>query len=473
MNILCIHGTFASGPTEGTAWWQKDGSLAKEISSKFGDSATIIPFSWDGKNRETSRRNAGEQLFKTVSQLERQETPYFIIAHSHGGLVVLESFCRAAKEGNKLSNLEKWITVGTPFLRFQPSKNPINRFNHWSKIFIFSGLISSAVYLFVNYYGLNLTSSLSSLFDLDYISFIIYFISPFIPFLFVLIFIYYQQQKYFWRYSSECISFLNENFRGRHVGFFHDQDEAIALLSGINGTKIDLFNYKYLAKFASFVASIIPIFIILAAVYDPTLVLRFTEYFGLGLNPEILQGSTSRYDSFGRAAGAFIFVLQLPLAHFNIAPYEYFGVPMVLLFFLMYFLAAISLSLVIFILFIIIGYLTSGGLNAAFKKNIVRQAFGSDQHGEEVSEAGSAPNVSWVTNTSLPKKVTDEITSIADNCFKENVEKIRQLIVSGLAKKSNWIALFKEYELTNELIHNSYFSSAMFRKTLVEAITNR
>lgn len=131
--ILLIHGTFASLDDDvGKAWWQRNSDFWNWLNSRLGDKGACGPseerlFRWSGKNSERERMQAGHDLLRNwLSAFERQQKPYHLIAHSHGGSVVWHALQEAAASRevadgtDPLPNLKSWSTVGTPFLKFQP-----------------------------------------------------------------------------------------------------------------------------------------------------------------------------------------------------------------------------------------------------------------------------------------------------------------------------------------------------------------
>jgi hypothetical protein len=138
--IITVHGTFSTGPESGEQWWQKGSQFESGLRRLVeGEDGTLVflPHVWDGLNSETSRRVAGKSLFGRLSALEKEGQRYCLIGHSHGGSVIVSSLFQSAYRRRSLSGLSRWITIGTPFIGFEP------------KIFLFSrvGVISKAVYL--------------------------------------------------------------------------------------------------------------------------------------------------------------------------------------------------------------------------------------------------------------------------------------------------------------------------------------
>ncbi len=138
--IITVHGTFASGPEAGSAWWQTGSAFENQLRELVeGEDGRLdfMPFAWDGLNSETSRRTAGKALALRLDELERKGEPYGLIGHSHGGTVILSALTQTTYRRRPLPGLSRWITVGTPFVAFQ------------RKAFLFSrlGLIGRAAYI--------------------------------------------------------------------------------------------------------------------------------------------------------------------------------------------------------------------------------------------------------------------------------------------------------------------------------------
>jgi hypothetical protein len=127
--VFLIHGTFAKPETpEGPSWWRPGSEFSRRLDDKLSGQTRCQAedelFHWPldgrfGPNSERARRAAAVTLF---SSLERLETPFHIIAHSHGGNIVWAALTEAARRGLKLPNLITCATVGTPFLHFRLKK---------------------------------------------------------------------------------------------------------------------------------------------------------------------------------------------------------------------------------------------------------------------------------------------------------------------------------------------------------------
>ncbi len=118
--IIFVHGTFDGEPSEAAPKWWQEGSRFRTRLTELVEGAEgppiVEPFFWSGRNSEKDRREAGLALYRRLSELNERGERVTIIAHSHGGSVVEHALSKAVKKDDRLAALERWITVGTPFL---------------------------------------------------------------------------------------------------------------------------------------------------------------------------------------------------------------------------------------------------------------------------------------------------------------------------------------------------------------------
>jgi pimeloyl-ACP methyl ester carboxylesterase len=102
ITLHLLHGTWASH----AAWTQPDSELVKSLQKEFGKP---LPMEWKGKNRDSDRRSAAEQV---IAALQQQEGRHVLIAHSHGGNVALY----AAADHRLHGKIAGIICLNTPFI---------------------------------------------------------------------------------------------------------------------------------------------------------------------------------------------------------------------------------------------------------------------------------------------------------------------------------------------------------------------
>lgn len=120
--LLTVHGTFAGSlENEGKHWWQRGsqfaGRLQSGIAAKTGVTPQVLPFHWAGTNSEFDRMIAGRRLAAVMRHLEKKKRPYHLLAHSHGGNVIVEAVSRFTRIGRKKKFLQSVTTFGTPYFR--------------------------------------------------------------------------------------------------------------------------------------------------------------------------------------------------------------------------------------------------------------------------------------------------------------------------------------------------------------------
>ena len=150
--VLLIHGTFSNTAVSAPAWWHPGSDFCLKLNSSLSQRGSLARcwahigngknvFAWTGDNLESERHIGGDSLAKEITNLEatRDVSRYHIVAHSHGGNVVLHAL-RSLADNPK--NLGAVIFLGTPVL-LRPS---------W--------LTRSAVALL--FYGVGLVSSIAA-----------------------------------------------------------------------------------------------------------------------------------------------------------------------------------------------------------------------------------------------------------------------------------------------------------------------
>lgn len=129
--VLLIHGTYAASRHDSAAqaeaageeaqWWQAGSDYCRRLAEGSERLRAHEPgevFHWSGENSERARRESAERLRAHLLRFEEAGRPYHVIAHSHGGSVLWRALC-GLTEGEGLSGLKSWTTIGAPFLRFR------------------------------------------------------------------------------------------------------------------------------------------------------------------------------------------------------------------------------------------------------------------------------------------------------------------------------------------------------------------
>jgi len=131
--VIIVHGTFAAPKTGVSQWYQptqgvpaskefvaklnealeKRGSVARcWAHCRHGDQG----FHWSGMNDWIDRTEAASELGDYVLKLRNEGWCCHLVAHSHGGNVVLEALPQITAALPSSVPLGKIVTLGTPFM---------------------------------------------------------------------------------------------------------------------------------------------------------------------------------------------------------------------------------------------------------------------------------------------------------------------------------------------------------------------
>lgn len=128
--VLLVHGTWANAASGAAAWWQPGSDFCSRMNQAlekngcparcWADVGLVLTdrppvFAWTGSNRESDRLAAGHALEDTLRWFEKTQIRYHLVAHSHGGNVVLRALKVLPRDPKNLGTV---IFLGTPFLDF-------------------------------------------------------------------------------------------------------------------------------------------------------------------------------------------------------------------------------------------------------------------------------------------------------------------------------------------------------------------
>jgi hypothetical protein len=109
--ITLVHGTWGWF----TPFLRSDSVLQNSLKKSLGQNTVFVPFRWSGLNsprlRSRASKKLGEQLYETFAHYP--ESRQFIVAHSHGGNVVLKAFDNDPKLSSRIAGV---ACLSTPFI---------------------------------------------------------------------------------------------------------------------------------------------------------------------------------------------------------------------------------------------------------------------------------------------------------------------------------------------------------------------
>lgn len=117
--IFLVHGTFGK-----RSRWHQDGSSFRQIISAGVPNSTIVSYIWSGKNKHRARDFEAQRLAELIAhnQSINPKCKQFVIAHSHGGTLLMYALKYHPELGDSLSGI---VTLGTPFIQSSPRLNKL------------------------------------------------------------------------------------------------------------------------------------------------------------------------------------------------------------------------------------------------------------------------------------------------------------------------------------------------------------
>lgn len=460
--IVTVHGTFASGPEQGNAWWQRGSGFEARLRDLLGAAAgdlAYVPFVWSGINSETERRKAATALLARLEQLERAGESYVVIGHSHGGSTIASALYQAAMRGNSLPHMRRWITIGTPFIYH---KRDVSLFSRLSTV-------GRAGYMVIVY----LLVTLLAYFGYAYIVEGDYFPADvlfFLPFVLAYVLLRWLQVVDGKLYKARDQARAREMFEGRWLGLRHGDDEAIQGLASLRSAKVTIFGREFAVPTLSLVSLLVlPLGILLVASSPEAM--RMIVSVAKSIDP---RAELSYFQNDPGGAPAFVkngFLLVALPAYVFLGLFERiglsFGVSELLSMIVGFaFVVATSWALSLALLQVVtwiarlVSLLLSHWLNDVTWAQINRSALGGDAVGETAQSVSSQPFWASKASRPLPVEIAAKLSEHADRQAGIAVAKMRQ-VLGKIAFQEGPVQgadAMTGYLTWQELIHTAYFS---------------
>ncbi|MCI5048414.1 MAG: hypothetical protein MRY59_13010 [Aquisalinus sp.] len=473
--IVTVHGTNAGDESDtGDQWWQQGSEFQNKLSEYVeapDGHLEFKPFHWGvGPNSELKRRDAGNDLRRTMLELEKEEEPYAVIGHSHGGSVLNHALFSVYAKNLSLPKMKSWVTVGTPFIRTVRDGWFFSRFNTVGKMgliiasaFFVAALIYIADMLRRGHsfseYADALSGNSRSAVASDFLMFTIVNIAIGVGIVLLARAYGARGRKRNSPYHQN--SFLTQ-FRERWFALSHPRDEAINGLSGVVRTEVPLFQATSLAKG---IAPILALATVILCTANDFLI-RFTG------QPVISGSFFDLYESLQYFLMNLLLGFYANLPHHNIFTYNLALVseaiiagPALPLAFgtIIWLIILYPGRYVLFPITILLNGLVTGGVR--------KKAFGADSYGERVEQVSYGLTSNENTLGEFPAALADEIERYTEQYAIDAIRKIRALIGSNIASSDNPITDQISDTLSwKELIHTAYFDIDNFTKLVAVSL---
>jgi hypothetical protein len=470
--IITVHGTGATGPEEGQAWWQKGSPFDKhmrELVEGEDGHISVQPMIWDGANSETSRRAAAAKLYSAMMAQEAKAQQYCVVGHSHGGSVIADALMFAASNRNKLRHLMRWVTVGTPFIQSTKAYWLFSRSGLLGK----SALVSVAAFAFLllTYLKPGAWGGATKILQFGYV-----FVVP-LCVLYSALWLF--NRRKFYMYRPRTLRFVANEYAPRLTPLHHKSDEAINGLQSLKLLNIDFFPGEFAVPLFSFLSIfLLPTLLVALAMYPEAVVKLETLIAGsafgapsVGLFDNLARITDIFAGFFARMATPLLnkyvvdnFIMAISyaaLAFYLVGPFVFIPISLAIT----YFVSVVSRA---------ISRILSATLNRLTRQQIRKTGFGNDTVGELSVDASKA--LPWVAApfSALPEQLAQEIADLSNQAAPVALVKFRDGINQlALSKDKEAKAFFfSEYLTWDELIHCSYFGVPRFRMLVAYAMAH-
>jgi len=478
--IITVHGTNTTGPEEGDSWWQKGSEFERDIrelvESEDGE-LKFEPHVWDGANSESSRRKAGERLYRKILGLEDSHESYCLVGHSHGGSVISNALLKASAKKNPLEYLKKWITIGTPFIFTRKNFLLFSRLNFIGKA-AYVTLITYTLIMALTIYSnirINVREGEAPHGTTELVLLIAMCSMPLILYYIIMIFI---NSKSLYTNRKKNIKYSDKHFAGRWFSLWHKNDEAIQGLRSVKSLNFNIFAKDFSVPAFLFLSLFIFPLMFLYLIFSQAFITWFDIVTGAG---HLVGGGQDIFENVGFVANTTnSFILNLFRQIFG-HPFgvstqtdHLFGIMTVSIIIVPLLLFVLSLVLMFFVktLAIYLSRLLSRISNSLTWSQIRKSAYGDDAIGDRSLDAQYSPM--WMSKTSppLPESLGNEILSFSNQEAAKSLPKFRDAInqLAFSESEGSKSDVISEYLTWNELIHTAYFSLPRFRKLVAFAI---
>jgi hypothetical protein len=495
--IIPVHGTFATGPEEGSDWWQR-GSVFEQDIRKYVEPEHghlhFQPHVWDGANSELSRRAASNELRGRITELNKVGESYCLIGHSHGGSVVARSVFDLSSDKATARGLSRWITIGTPFINMAKRKLLISRLGLFGKtLYLTSFLLCmwvAALYIYGNAnpgYARKLArrEDLNVAWNADLlIKLVLIAIIWSLPFLLVHLGFWLVERRKMGLYSKRRWRRFSLWAGTRWTGLSHAADEAIQGLKAAPRIAFPIFSDRFLVA---------PLSLFTVFASPPLLAIGLSwSLFGQEgaagtgsvFQPPQSFGPENPFSAiaiiFGRLSAGFGKILRRDdidiLEQFLGSRDNGMGAPLLAAATLV--LAFVVLALLLLAMIGVISRLLSLVLCRTLDRvtwaQLRQSVYGNDTIGEIATGADAQPM--WYDHRPPPlaPELSQEVNEYADLAAARSVPKLRNA-VQTLAFSEQERAksdLLGDYLNWEELIHTAYFAVPRFRMLVAYAIAH-
>ena len=288
--VVNVHGTFVHSagtadalninPQAPVQWWQQGSTFEQEVKSYVaGDDGPVdvVPFTWRSQNSEIDRRQAGSALLETLRGLDKKGEPYVVVGHSHGGSVIASALIESVSRRKPLVNLQRWITIGTPFVGMRKERFLFSRLTLTRKVIFGASFMLFMMFLFY-VLGELYTHGFRARNERYYTALLFSGVMMTLPILFSYIVFRFFDGRELKGYSAGTVRRAREHYAGKWLPLSHKNDEAVQGLRMLPNMKLHFFDDGFAASTITKASVIALPLVYLLFVTSPTIMLGIADF---------------------------------------------------------------------------------------------------------------------------------------------------------------------------------------------------
>jgi hypothetical protein len=450
---ITVHGTgdgdFAAVGEE-PKWWEAASPFCRELLANAPRESSVEPFVWSGANDEMQRRQAAEALYRKLRSAETERV--VLVGHSHGGSVIVTALHLAAARRDTLPKLERWVTIGTPFIQMRRRVFPWERYSLFGQT-----LLSFAVLL-------ALVAAVAALGQTFFWQAAV--VAGIIGVALCLALLRLTQRTARLLRSKRVAQHFENAFKPRWLGLASSHDEATNGLARLPVVKLTLFDWTLVAPVVRTLAS--AAFIAVAGVAWLTFGGADTSF-----APAFFEITT---DVQQRLTWGFLQWIGSVFDYFFDEPTDLLNYSMVALW------AVLAIAIYLAVLWVLlrltdlvvrmtVGLAVASGLNRSVNEMILKRAYGNTTTGEFAYAARTTPFSNGPDVERLPEDVNGTLLAFARMHAGETLARLHDtLFQEGDVSDEALVKSILERISWRELIHTAYFRVEETRRYLASRI---
>lgn len=449
---VTVHGTgdaaFAAVGEE-PKWWEASSPFCKDLLADATAGAQVEPFVWSGANDEMQRRRAAEALYTKLRNTDAARV--VLIGHSHGGSVIATALQLAAARRDALPKLDRWVTIGTPFIQMRRRVFPWERYSLFGQTLLSFALLLAAVAL-VAAWGQTLFWQLAVVAGVFGVAL-------------CLVLLRFTQRTARSLRSRQVARRFEESFKARWLGLASTHDEATNGLARLPVVKVALFDWTVVAPVARTLVSFA--FIAIAGV-------AWLSFGGVDTSfaPSFFRATTDAQQSVLYGMLTLMGAVSEEAWSSEASGYAMIGLWAVIAIIGYLALLWLLLRLTDMIVRVTVGLAVAAGLNRSVNEMILKRAYGNTTTGEHAFAARTTPFPNGSDAERLPTDVNEALLSFARTHAGETLARLHdtlfqegdvsdEALVKGILERISW----------RELIHTAYFRVEDARRYIAARIS--